>query len=138
MLGQCKRERCVALSTCEAELVAASMCAASVCYLRLLLEEIGYEQREPTRIFVDNVAAKFVSCDPVQSAALKHVKRRQFFSREMQELGEVSVVWIASKLNVADAFTKCLPHSHFEFLISALCGTNSEMTKQKALADRGD
>merc|ERR1712151_1108502 len=52
-----KRERCVAISTCEAEFVAASMCAAAISYIRLLLEEMGYEQTKPTRLYVDNKAA---------------------------------------------------------------------------------
>ena len=70
-----KRERRVAISTCEAELVAASMCAAAVSYMQLLLEEIGYPRENPTKIYVDNKAAKFIASDPVQSAALKHTSR---------------------------------------------------------------
>ena len=100
--GHCDKQR-GPVSTCEAELVAASMCAAAVIYMRLLLEEIGYEQKQPTKLYVDNKAARFIATDPVQSAALKHVKRRHFFIREMSELGEVVVVWIASKCNLADS-----------------------------------
>ena len=59
IMAVAKRERCVAISTCEAELVAASMCAAAVSYMRLLLEELGYMQTAPTKIYVDNKAHKY-------------------------------------------------------------------------------
>ena len=102
------------------------MCAAAVCYMRLLLEELGYEQKQPTKLYVDNKAARFVASDPVQSAALKHVKRRHFFIREMTEIGEVVVIWIASKCNLADALTKCLPVGHFQYLTSRFMGKRLE------------
>ena len=48
--GGSKRQRCVTLSSCEAETVAASVCAAEVVSLRMTLEECGFEQKEPKRI----------------------------------------------------------------------------------------
>ena len=98
------------------------MCAATVSYMRLLLDELGYGLEKPTSVYVDNKAAKFVASDPVQSAALKHVKRRHYFIREMTEIGEITVVWVASKCNIADALTKCLSVGHFEYLVARFFG----------------
>ena len=104
-----KRQRCVTLSTCEAELVALSMCAAEVIYFRILLEELGFEQLRPTEINVDNTAARQVAMEPVLSSEMKHVRRRHYFARQMQEVGEIVVNWVDTKFNWADALTKALP-----------------------------
>ena len=60
-----KRQRCVTTSTCWAELVALSLCAAEVVYVRMVLEDIGRAQTAPTLLFVDNEAAQAVARDPV-------------------------------------------------------------------------
>jgi hypothetical protein len=52
-----KNQGCVALSTAEAEYVAASSCAQDVIWLRGVLCDLNYQQREPTVIFEDNTAA---------------------------------------------------------------------------------
>ena len=104
-----KRQRCVTLSTCEAELVALSVCAAEVMYFRLLLEELGFEQTKPTVVHVDNTAAKQIASEPVLASEMKHVRRRHYFARHMQEAGEITVNWVDTKYNWADALTKALP-----------------------------
>jgi Reverse transcriptase (RNA-dependent DNA polymerase) len=52
-----KKQGCVALSTAEAEFVAASSCAQDVIWLRGVLCDLNYQQREPTVIFEGNTAA---------------------------------------------------------------------------------
>jgi hypothetical protein len=52
-----KKQGGVALSTAEAEYVAASSCAQDVIWLRGVLCDLNYQQREPTAIFEDNTAA---------------------------------------------------------------------------------
>jgi len=113
-----KRQRCVTLSTCEAELVALSMCAAEVIYFRILLEELGFEQTRPTEINVDNTAARQVAMEPVLSSEMKHVRRRHYFARQMQEVGEIVVNWVDTKFNWADALTKALPAARHRELTS--------------------
>jgi Reverse transcriptase (RNA-dependent DNA polymerase) len=52
-----KKQGCVALSTAEAEYVAASSCSQDVIWLRRVLCDLSYQRREPTVIFEDNTAA---------------------------------------------------------------------------------
>jgi hypothetical protein len=52
-----KKQGCVALSTAEAEYVAASSCAQDVILLRDVLCDLNYQQSEPTVVFEDNTAA---------------------------------------------------------------------------------
>jgi hypothetical protein len=52
-----KKQGCVALFTAEAEYIAALGCAQDVIWLRGVLCDLNYQQREPTVIFEDNTAA---------------------------------------------------------------------------------
>jgi hypothetical protein len=52
-----KKQGCVALSTAEAEYVAATSCAQDVVWLCGVLCDLNYQQKEPTVIFEDNTAA---------------------------------------------------------------------------------
>eukprot|EP00965_Chrysotila_dentata_P183030 6044087-Pleurochrysis_carterae.AAC.1 len=52
-----KRQHCISLSSTEAEVVAASLTAAEVIYLRGLLAEMGREESQATPMYVDNSGA---------------------------------------------------------------------------------
>ena len=58
--------------------------------------------------------------DPINVSTLKHVQRRHYYAREMQDDGAVSVVWIDTKFNVADALTKALKTTRFEELTAQM------------------
>eukprot|EP00965_Chrysotila_dentata_P046427 1542639-Pleurochrysis_carterae.AAC.1 len=49
-----KKQPTVALSSCEAEIVAASEATKEAIYLRTLFSELGLPQREPTCLSMDN------------------------------------------------------------------------------------
>ena len=87
-------------------------------YFRILLEELGFEQTRPTEINVDNTAARQVAMEPVLSSEMKHVRRRHYFARQMQEVGEIVVNWVDTKFNWADALTKALPAARHRELTS--------------------
>ena len=118
-----KKERCIALSSTEAEIIAASMCACDVAYVREILEHLGYSPSGPTAICCDNKGVTDIARDPMSVNALKHVKRRHFFVREMQEAAEVMMVPVASAWNVADIFTKALSEPRFTGLAKRLRGS---------------
>ena len=52
-----KRQQCIAMSSTEAEIIAASQAALEIVYLRALLREMGVEVDEPTVLLVDNSGA---------------------------------------------------------------------------------
>eukprot|EP00965_Chrysotila_dentata_P064648 2143540-Pleurochrysis_carterae.AAC.1 len=49
-----KKQGSVALSSCEAEIVAASEAAKEALYLRALFEELGFPQTQPIPLSMDN------------------------------------------------------------------------------------
>ena len=52
-----KFQRTVALSSAEAEYMALSLCVQEVLWLRAMLKDMGYEQRNATQIWEDNQGA---------------------------------------------------------------------------------
>ena len=112
-----KKEKCVSLSSTEAEIIAASMAACDIIYVRMLLELMGLACEGPTVLFVDNQGVVDLSRDPMSTTSMKHVKRRHFFVREAQAMGEILVLPVASADNVSDVLTKALKNPRF----GALC-----------------
>ena len=101
-----KRQQCVALSSCEAELIAASAAACEIVYLRGLLAEMGVPQHAPTVLYVDNQGAVELSKDAKSCHRSRHVLRRFFKVRELVHSGEIVVKWVDTNSNKADLLTK--------------------------------
>eukprot|EP00965_Chrysotila_dentata_P044176 1468252-Pleurochrysis_carterae.AAC.3 len=102
-----KRQPTVALSSCEAEIVAASEAAKEATYLRALLDELGDGNRDATALHLDNKAAIDLVYNPEHHSRSKHIHRRHFFVREKVEDLELTVPFVRN--NLADFFTKPLP-----------------------------
>ena len=81
---------------------------------------MGRKQTLPTLVYIDNEAARAVAKDPVLSSAMKHVARRHFYAREMQDNGEVSIVRVDTKFNISDILTKALKIDRFLELAAQL------------------
>ena len=103
-------QKCVVLSSCEAELVALSACACAMLWLRILLGEIGIAVHGASPIFCDNQAAKKVAENPVSAKQLRHVERRHFFVQDTVDAGCITVPYVESNSNLADILTKILPN----------------------------
>ena len=72
----------VALSSCEAEFMAATAAACHVLWLRSLLAEIIGAEPKPVKMFVDNKSAIALMKNPVFHGRSKHVDIRFHFIRE--------------------------------------------------------
>eukprot|EP00965_Chrysotila_dentata_P059643 1978665-Pleurochrysis_carterae.AAC.1 len=103
-----KKQATVALSSCEAEIVAASEAAKEAVYLRSLIAELGSPATEPTSLALDNKSAIDLAYNPEHHARSKHIDRRHFFVREKVETLEITVPFVKSADNLADFFTKPL------------------------------
>lgn len=60
-----KKQPIVTLSTCESEYVAVTTCACHAIWLKILLRELLFEQREATKIMMDNKSAIALAKNPV-------------------------------------------------------------------------
>ena len=67
------KQECTALSSVEAEYVAAATAAREVIWLRRFLNELGYQQA-PTAMKIDNNSAKELATNAMISARTKHIE----------------------------------------------------------------
>eukprot|EP00965_Chrysotila_dentata_P043273 1438319-Pleurochrysis_carterae.AAC.1 len=104
-----KKQPTVALSSCEAKIVAASEAAKEATYLRALLDELGEADRDATALHLDNKSPIDLAYNPEHHSRSKHIHRRHFFIREKVEAIELTVPFVRSADNLADFFTKPLP-----------------------------
>ena len=101
-----RKQKCIALSTCEAEIIALSEAAKDVVYLRKLVDGLGASEPNPTKLMTDSKSARDVSYNPEHHDRMKHVERRHFFVRDMVESFELEVPYVPTDQNPADFFTK--------------------------------
>eukprot|EP00965_Chrysotila_dentata_P050336 1667603-Pleurochrysis_carterae.AAC.1 len=85
-----KKQSSVALSSCEAEIVAASEAAKKAVYLRTLFAELGLQQSSPTPLSMDNKSAIDLAYNPEHHQRTKHIDRRHFFVREKVEAHDIT------------------------------------------------
>ena len=62
----------------------------------------------PILVRVDNTGAMFLANESVLSRRTKHISARQQFIREHVEYRIVKIIFVKSKFNTADKFTKAL------------------------------
>jgi len=120
-----KKQPSVALSSCEAEIMAASEAAKEAVYLARLAHEFGLRGDGPLDLHVDNKAAIDVSYNPEHHTRMKHVERRHFFVRECVENHTLRVPFVATTDNYADFFTKALAGPQFFKLRDAIMNIGS-------------
>ena len=110
----CRRQHCISMSSCEAELVALADLAIELLYIIGLLTFIGYEHDGAVQVSTDNKGA-YDLCHRFSSAAnSRHIDRKLFKMRELRGAGTVNVNWVGTEFNPADLFTKVLSRQEFE------------------------
>jgi hypothetical protein len=104
-----KKQRTVALSTCEAELYAKAAAIQEVLWLRGLMKELGLYTRTGSTVHGDNQSAIAVAKNGIKGERTKHVDVKYHFVTECVENGEVELKWVSTHEQQADIFTKALP-----------------------------
>ena len=79
-----------------------------------MLEFLKITFNYPIIIRVDNVGAMFLANNPVLSQRTKHISVRHHFVREFIEDGILKILFVKSKMNQADIFTKNLSRDLYE------------------------
>jgi hypothetical protein len=114
---QSQKQKVIALSSCEAEYIAATTAACQGVWLdRLLSELVEKDGNEPATIFVDNKSAIQLSKNPVFHERTKHIDLRFHFIRHSIEQGKVNVEYTRTEDQLADILTKPLGRIKFQDL----------------------
>jgi hypothetical protein len=104
-----RRQNSVALSTSEAEYMAASEVGKEILYRRAILRDVGHTQTAPTNIYQDNLASIAVYTDPVRRKSSRQIDIRVHFCRQLWAAGVMRLVPLRTHLMVADALTNSPP-----------------------------
>jgi hypothetical protein len=103
------KQKITALSTTEAEFVAAALCASNILHKRQLLEQLGYKQDEPTKLFEDNQGAIALARNPVNQGRARHIDVKWNFLRDCVRNKTIELHYVSTSDQIADMFTKGLP-----------------------------
>ncbi|GKB56150.1 retrovirus-related pol polyprotein from transposon TNT 1-94 [Tanacetum coccineum] len=132
-----KKQSSVAMSSAEAEYVAAAGCCAQVLWIKSQLADydVLYDK---VPIFCDNTSAIAISNNLVLHSRTKHIDIRYHFIRDHILKGDIELHFVPTELQLADIFTKPLAEPSFTRLVAELGMLNIEKQvsdKKKALSD---
>jgi len=111
---EARKQRCVALSSTEAEYISLSEASKEACFLKGLYSELSGVD-EPILLFNDNQSSQKLVKNAVFHNRTKHINVRYHFVRETTEKGIINLKYCNTQEMVADIFTKGLPLSKHDF-----------------------
>ncbi|XP_019229122.1 PREDICTED: uncharacterized protein LOC109210203 [Nicotiana attenuata] len=103
-----KKQQVVALSTAEAEYMAATSSATQALWLRRMLGFLQHKQVSPTIIFCDSKSAIELKKNPVFHGRSKHIDIKFYFIRDLVQDKEIVIEYRKTGEQVTDVFTKPL------------------------------
>ncbi|CAI7740548.1 unnamed protein product [Closterium sp. NIES-54] len=106
---QSTRSSSVLISSCQDEMYAGAMAAQELRWLTYLLTDLGEQPRSHPVLYVDNKARIALCQEHRLEHKTKHIALRYFLARELQQLGQLRLAYVATRANTADIFTKALP-----------------------------
>ncbi|KXN84444.1 Copia protein [Leucoagaricus sp. SymC.cos] len=104
-----RRQESTATSTTEAEYMALARAVQQAMWLSSFMDKIILPQPRLMIIFVDNQGAIDLTRTYRGHKRTKHIAVKYHFVKEKAEEGEFTPIYIKSKNNIADIFTKILP-----------------------------
>jgi len=109
-----KRQPTLSRSNVEAEYRGVANVVSNSCWIQNLLLELHCPIPKATLVYCDNVSVIYLSGNPIQHQRTKHIEMDIHFVREKVAKGDVRVLHVSSRYQIADIFTKGLPRILFE------------------------
>lgn len=110
---QSRLQKCVALSTTEAEYIAAAEAGKEMLWLKRYLQEFGIKQKE-YKVHCDSQSALDLSKNSMYHSRTKHIDIRYHWIREVKDRQLLKLVKIHTKENPADMLTKVVTREKLE------------------------
>jgi hypothetical protein len=127
LVWRSKQQKSVALSSSEAEFVAASEAVKEIIFVLQVLESMNIQVKTPVVVRVDNMGAIFMTENSSSGTRTRHIDTRWHFVRELVEGKVVEIVFVKSAENKADGFTKNLSGELFEAHVGDFVWDKSEV-----------
>ncbi|XP_017420329.2 uncharacterized mitochondrial protein AtMg00810-like [Vigna angularis] len=124
-----RKEPVVALSSCEAEYIAACEATCQATWLGFLLEGLKIELTGRVRLLVDNKSAIDLAKHPASHGRSKHIETRFHYIREQVSSGRLDVVHCRSEDQLADILTKALKSERFQSLRKQIGMVRAEISE---------
>ncbi|KAG7588970.1 Zinc finger CCHC-type [Arabidopsis suecica] len=115
-----QKQPTVALSSCEAEFMAATEAAKQALWLQELLSELTGQSFAKTFLYIDNKSAIELTKNPVFHGRSKHIHKRYHFIRECVENEQIEVDFVPGEEQRADILTKALARTKFKEMRSVI------------------
>ncbi|CAH9062481.1 unnamed protein product [Cuscuta epithymum] len=110
---QSRLQKCVALSTTEAEYIAAAEAGKEMLWLKRFLQELGIHQKE-YKVHCDSQSALDLSKNSMYHSRTKHIDIRYHWIRETIDQQLLRLVKINTKENPSDMLTKVVTRDKLE------------------------
>ena len=122
-----RTQKCVTLSTTEAEYVAMGDGVKEALFVNGMLEFLRpSEKLGKIQVREDNEGAIALAENPLSSCNSKHIDVRHHFLRNLTEEGVLEISHVSSEGQHADILTKALPRDLFEVHRNFALGSRSE------------
>ena len=108
-----KLQNIVALSTTEAEYVAATEASKEMIWMQRFMEELEKKQ-EDCKLYNDSQSAIHLAKNSAFHSRTKHIQLRYHFIRSVLEDGQLKLEKIHTSQNPADMLTKAIPKEKLE------------------------
>jgi hypothetical protein len=110
------RQRLVALSTLEAEYMAACHGSKTCLWLKHVMRDMKISEDSPILLLIDNQGAIDFSRNGRSSTRSRHIDLQEYFLRSLYKQGTVDLRYVRTKDQLADIMTKSLPRLAFQDL----------------------
>ncbi|RVW22327.1 Retrovirus-related Pol polyprotein from transposon TNT 1-94 [Vitis vinifera] len=105
---QSRLQKCVALSTTEAEYIAAAEACKELLWMKCFMQELGFKQQRYV-VYCDNQSAIHLSKNSTYHARSKHIDMRYHWMRDALNDNLFEIEKIHTDNNGSDMLTKTLP-----------------------------
>lgn len=103
-----KRQGTVALSSTEAEYIAASWATKEAIWLQNFGRELDHDMAQPVQLQMDNQSAINLSHSDGYNQRTKHIDVRYHHLRDKVEDGTINISYVSTDENAADILTKAV------------------------------
>ena len=109
-----QKQSIVALSSCEAEYIAATSATCQAVWMIRLIKELTNEEETSVKLMVDNQSAITLSKNTGHHNRTKHIDTRYHFIRECVEDKKIEIGFTRTEDQLADILTKALGRLKFQ------------------------
>ena len=88
--------------------------------MKILLRELGYDSKDPIKLFCDNKAAINIAHNPFLKDRTKHIEIDRHFIKEKLRKGIICTPYVRTGDQLADILTKGVATNHFQKFLDKL------------------